>query len=345
VGELREGAKRFWWILATAVLGLFGLAIGLSVWASDVSQGRIAEAAGISEDRVEMSGLDAELLGFTNQAELDEAIAAADAVDLRWNVHGVVAGAEDVAAPSADSDADGDDDAGAEGADAADGEDADGDRDGGGEDTDAADGEDTDGDAAAEGEDADGGDSDADADADADADGDSGDGDADADGGASDGDGDDADGDGSDAGEGGDAGGGTNSTGGAADDETDGADKELTNELNALFDLEPIEFGYFSAALSDESKATLDRAAEILNTNPETGQLKIVGHTDPLGPAGGNRRLSTRRAQAVKDYLVSVGGVEADRLMVEGRGESELLVPIGEGDWGANRRIEWELVD
>ncbi len=69
-----------------------------------------------------------------------------------------------------------------------------------------------------------------------------------------------------------------------------------------------------------------------------------VGHTDTTGPASYNQRLSVRRAEAVKAYLVS-NGVPAGRIFTEGKGE---MNPIANNDTRAgrakNRRVEVELV-
>jgi OOP family OmpA-OmpF porin len=52
----------------------------------------------------------------------------------------------------------------------------------------------------------------------------------------------------------------------------------------------------------------------------------IVGHTDSIGSDEYNQRLSERRAQAVKQYLVSKG-IAASRLSTEGQGEREPIAP------------------
>ena len=71
-------------------------------------------------------------------------------------------------------------------------------------------------------------------------------------------------------------------------------------------------------------------------------KLKIVGHTDSDGSEANNLRLSKDRAEAVKNSLVTVYGVAADRLVSEGKGESE---PVGANDTAEgksqNRRVEF----
>ncbi|MDH4279039.1 MAG: OmpA family protein, partial [Acidimicrobiia bacterium] len=94
------------------------------------------------------------------------------------------------------------------------------------------------------------------------------------------------------------------------------------------------------------SEPTLAAAAELINANPDVGRLRVIGHTDSDGSARANQQLSEARAQAVVDYLVANGGVDADRLEAEGRGASELLVDpeVTPEDKQRNRRIEWELL-
>ncbi len=122
--------------------------------------------------------------------------------------------------------------------------------------------------------------------------------------------------------------------------------KPVEQSLNELFALEPIEFDVNQATIRPRSIATLDAAAEMINANPEVGALRVVGHTDSDGSAELNRSLSQARADAVVAYLVEQGGVDADRLEAEGRGESQLLVDpeTSPEDKQRNRRIEWELV-
>lgn len=120
----------------------------------------------------------------------------------------------------------------------------------------------------------------------------------------------------------------------------------IEQSLNDLFELEPIEFDVSRATIRPESTATLDTAAELINNNPDVGNLLVVGHTDSDGGEAANQALSDARAQAVVAYLVNNGGVDADRLESEGRGESELLVDpeTSREDKQRNRRIAWELL-
>ena len=79
-------------------------------------------------------------------------------------------------------------------------------------------------------------------------------------------------------------------------------------------------FGFDQSALRPEGRAALDSfAAEARNTRFEV--VTVEGHTDRLGSTAYNQRLSERRAQAVKDYLVERGGFDAGKLKAVGMGE------------------------
>lgn len=118
----------------------------------------------------------------------------------------------------------------------------------------------------------------------------------------------------------------------------------VAQELNSLFELQPIEFDTSQATIRPASEVTLDEAVELINANPDVGLLRVVGHTDTDGSDAINLDLSQRRAEAVVAYLVD-NGVDPARLEAEGRGETELKADpeITPEDKQRNRRIEWEL--
>ena len=74
-------------------------------------------------------------------------------------------------------------------------------------------------------------------------------------------------------------------------------------------------------------------------------QLMILGHTDSDGDAAHNQELSQRRAESVKQYLVSKG-VDASKLMTKGMGETDPIA-TNQTDNGKfrNRRIEFTVYD
>lgn len=84
-------------------------------------------------------------------------------------------------------------------------------------------------------------------------------------------------------------------------------------------------FGFDKSALKAEGKAALDDAAAKITANPAIELVLVTGHTDKIGSDKYNQKLSERRANQVKAYLVSKG-VAAERLHAVGKGESEPVV-------------------
>ena len=83
------------------------------------------------------------------------------------------------------------------------------------------------------------------------------------------------------------------------------------------------QFAIGSSRLTDVGRADIDRdVIEKLKGFSSVDRIEIVGHTDPLGSASGNERLSQNRAAAVKEYLVS-RGVDANVVTTRGVGSAE----------------------
>jgi OOP family OmpA-OmpF porin len=107
-----------------------------------------------------------------------------------------------------------------------------------------------------------------------------------------------------------------------------------------LMILTGINFAFDSAKLDKESEARVDRAVDNLKRNPKIKVL-IEGHTDSTGPEDYNMGLSIRRAQTVKDYMVSQG-IAKERLSLKGFGETQPLVSNDTKEGRAqNRRVEF----
>ena len=106
---------------------------------------------------------------------------------------------------------------------------------------------------------------------------------------------------------------------------------------------EAITFGFDSYALRSASYGVLDTVARTLGEYDQT-IIEVAGHTDSVGSAAYNQKLSEQRAQAVANYLVS-RGVNRERLMVTGAGANH---PIASNATDAgraeNRRVEITLV-
>ncbi|MDE6207613.1 MAG: OmpA family protein [Muribaculaceae bacterium] len=84
--------------------------------------------------------------------------------------------------------------------------------------------------------------------------------------------------------------------------------------------IDNIFYDFDKATLRPESQAALDEMAQVLRDNPNV-TIEMASHTDRKGTDAYNEDLSSRRAQSVIDYLISVG-IQADRLQSHGYGES-----------------------
>jgi OOP family OmpA-OmpF porin len=92
--------------------------------------------------------------------------------------------------------------------------------------------------------------------------------------------------------------------------------RKITLQSKALFDFD-------KAVLKPEGRAALD--AEVVAKMAGVQKLELVlvsGHTDRIGSDAYNQKLSERRADAVRDYLVSKG-VPRDRVETLGLGEKQ----------------------
>ena len=97
-------------------------------------------------------------------------------------------------------------------------------------------------------------------------------------------------------------------------------------------------FNWDSQDLGSGALNVLDAVATEVAKNPPS-QINIVGHADTSGPRDYNQKLASKRANAVRDALIQ-RGVDANILMVDSRGESELLVETPDNvREPANRRV------
>ena len=103
-----------------------------------------------------------------------------------------------------------------------------------------------------------------------------------------------------------------------------------------------VNFGFNSTKLSPESYPVLLHAVSVLLNHPDV-KVEIAGYTDNIGSEKYNQKLSEKRANIIKEYLVARGIAES-RLSVMGYGEAD---PIGDNKTAAgramNRRIEFKV--
>ena len=108
--------------------------------------------------------------------------------------------------------------------------------------------------------------------------------------------------------------------------------------------LQNIQFEYNSSALTNDSRPGIQMLTEFLQRNPEL-RVELAGHTDNVGSDSYNLKLSSERAETVRDALIA-NGIDASRLTAKGYGVSQPIAPNDTEEHRAlNRRTEMILID
>ncbi len=114
-------------------------------------------------------------------------------------------------------------------------------------------------------------------------------------------------------------------------------------KMNVPVVLEGITFETGKSDITPESAQILMKSLKTAETYPEI-IVEISGHTDNVGSASSNQRLSQQRADAVRSWLISKG-VSPDRMISKGYGEDNPRVPNDtEENRRMNRRIEFKRI-
>ncbi len=108
---------------------------------------------------------------------------------------------------------------------------------------------------------------------------------------------------------------------------------------------EKVQFATGSAQIKPVSNALLDDVAEVLKDNPHILKVEVQGHTDDVGSASLNKRLSQQRAESVMQALVK-RGVAQERLVAKGYGMEQ---PLADNSTDAgkttNRRVQFVILE
>ncbi|KXK36579.1 MAG: OmpA family protein [Saprospiraceae bacterium] len=109
---------------------------------------------------------------------------------------------------------------------------------------------------------------------------------------------------------------------------------------NNKFVTTAIYFNYNSAVIKPESWPALQQAANVIQSTK--GAVMIVGHTDSDGNDAANLALSLKRAESVKAFLIKNFHLDASRLLIDGKGETQPVESNKTAEGRANnRRVEF----
>ncbi|HEX8702082.1 MAG TPA: OmpA family protein [Myxococcaceae bacterium] len=123
-----------------------------------------------------------------------------------------------------------------------------------------------------------------------------------------------------------------------------GARQLVVITQNQLRILDTIYFEFNKARIQPQSFGLLDQVASVLQEHPEITLVSIDGHTDNVGSAGYNDKLSLARSSAVRQYLIEKG-VHGARLASRGFGFSQPATSNATASGrDFNRRVEFNIV-
>ena len=115
--------------------------------------------------------------------------------------------------------------------------------------------------------------------------------------------------------------------------------------LNKAFRLDNIYYDLDKADIRSDAALELDKLVQVLKDNP-TIKIELSSHTDNRATDAYNNKLSQRRAESAVNYIISKG-VDANRLVAKGYGESQLINKNAktEEEHQVNRRTEFKVIE
>jgi peptidoglycan-associated lipoprotein len=115
-------------------------------------------------------------------------------------------------------------------------------------------------------------------------------------------------------------------------------------KLQQTFVVENINYDYDKADIRPDAALELDKIIQFLQDNP-TITIELSSHTDSRGDDKYNMKLSQKRAESSKAYMISKG-IKSERVNSKGYGESKPLIADAttEEDFQKNRRTEFKVI-
>jgi outer membrane protein OmpA-like peptidoglycan-associated protein len=110
--------------------------------------------------------------------------------------------------------------------------------------------------------------------------------------------------------------------------------------------LEQVQFKTGSAVILPVSDDLLRQVAGVIVEHPEITVLEVQGHTDSRGGKAYNRKLSQKRSDAVRKWLVNYGQIDSSRLAAHGYGPDEPIADNATAEGRQkNRRVQFKIIE
>ncbi len=119
----------------------------------------------------------------------------------------------------------------------------------------------------------------------------------------------------------------------------------LPEKVKDRFIVKNIVFDYDSDRMIGNYREILSEFVDYLKNLPSYQKVVIEGHTDSIGNPAYNQKLSQKRAEAIKNYLIQEFKIKAEKLQAEGFGESRPIADNGNFQGRQeNRRVEFQVI-
>jgi OmpA-OmpF porin, OOP family len=130
------------------------------------------------------------------------------------------------------------------------------------------------------------------------------------------------------------------------DPQKNGCPKSVRVTEGEIVIMDQVQFKTGSAVLLPVSDDLLRQVAGVLAEHPEIARVEVQGHTDSRGGKAYNRKLSQKRADAVRKWLVKYGQIDTGRLSAHGYGMDD---PIADNSTSEgrqkNRRVQFKILE
>jgi peptidoglycan-associated lipoprotein len=105
--------------------------------------------------------------------------------------------------------------------------------------------------------------------------------------------------------------------------------------------LDSVHFAYNESTLDDQAKATLQKNADCMKSNPPVGKVTVEANCDERGTEEYNLHLGQRRADAASKYVVNLGISKAQLKTISYGKDKPICTDSNESCWGQNRRVDF----